>query len=448
MNVSELRQRAGAALARAREIETRIASADEPTAEDRASLDTAIQEASGLFDQVNEHEARAARFAELEARAIAPGPRVGAPLMPHTDASNTRNGKHSYSLIRAIQGELAQREGLGSFVGIERETHDALANQRGKAPAGLLIPWDVECNYRGLRPDQIQYRDLTTTTGAGAVPNIVRPTMVDVLRAKMVLVGMGATVISDMTQPFSLPKTTAAQSGSWVSTEGTPAAAGNPTVGQIPFSYKMVEAKTKLSRQFIMGASVDAERYVVDQLTKAVATTVESGALTGSGTSGQPKGLFSYTSGPSILALGTNGAKPTWANLLTMTGAVDTANAPSDNRAWLFNPTLVSYLQATPKIGTTYPTFILGDQPNVAGYGYASTSLVPNNLTKGTSTGVCSAMAFGSWSELAIALFSGLDLFIDPYSAQPHVNITIAQDVDVNFLHTESFSICVDALTA
>jgi HK97 family phage major capsid protein len=445
MNVTDLRQRAGAALARARALESQISQSEEPTADDKAALDAAIAEANGLCEQVEEAEQRAARFAELEARAKAPGPRVGQPL-PHNDPANTR-GKHSYSLIRAIQGELAMREGRGSFDGIERETHDELARQRGKAPNGLLVPWDAEVNYR-LRADQIQYRDLSTSTGAGAVPNIVRPTMIDVLRARMVTVGLGATVISDMTQPFSLPKTTAAQSAGWVTTEGTTLAAGNPTIGQVPFSYKSVEAKTKLTRQFIAGASVDAERYVVDQLTKAVATTVEAGALTGSGSSGQPKGLFTYTSGDGIgtVALGTNGAAATWANILAVTAAVDTANAPSDSRAWLFNPTTVAFLQGTPKVAG-FPAFLLDSSNQVAGYNYASTSLVPNNLTKGSGTGL-SALAFGSWGELAIALFSGLDLFIDPYSAQPHVNITMAQDVDVNFLHLASFCTVVDLKTS
>ncbi|APW60476.1 phage major capsid protein [Paludisphaera borealis] len=449
MNLTEMRTRANAALARARDLESRIASADEPTAEDRASLDTAIAEATGLFNQVQEDEARSARVRELQARASAPGERVGQPLLPHNDRSNTRGDAHQYSLLRAIRGELAMREGHGSFDGIERETHDTLASLRGKAPTGILIPWDAPLNQRvGL--SGVQYRaDLTTSTGAGAIPTLVRPTLTDLLRARLVLASMGATVISDMTQPFALPKVTAGLAGGWVSTEGTNVAASAPTIGQVPFGYKMVEATTKLSRQFIAGSSLDGERLIADQLVKTVANIVENGAINGSGSSGQPKGLFTYTSGDGIgtLALGANGAAITWAQLTGMTGTVDTANAPGDARAWLINPTTTAFFQSTPKVAG-YPTFMLDSNNTINGYGYGSTSLVSSTITKGTSTSILSALAFGSWSELVIALFSGLDLFIDPYSAQPHVRVTVAQDVDVNFLHLASFVTCQDLKTS
>jgi HK97 family phage major capsid protein len=446
----QLQERFNAALTQAREIRSRIEAADEPTAEDRSALDAAIERGNGLTEEITAEQRREAGYAALEARAAAPAGRQSAPMAPHTDSSNTRGETHQYSLLRAIQGDLAQREGMGRFDGLERETHDHLVSLRGKASAGLMVPWDAPVSRGSLGGVQRRTGQLTTTTGAGAIPLVVRPTMIDLLRARLVLSTLGANVISDMSQPFALPKTTTGMSGSWVSTEGTGVTASNPAVGQVPFGWKSVESATQLTRQFIASSSVSAENYIVDQLVKGVSNTVEQGAITGAGTSGQPKGLLTYTQSDGIsllLALGANGAAITWAQILSMTGAVDTANAPDTNRAWLFNPTTVSYLQGVPKV-TGYPTFILGDSKQVAGYDYASTSNMPSNLTKGTLTAAASALAFGSWSELVIALFSGLDLFIDPYSSQPHVNVKMVQDVDVNFLHLASFATCLDLKTS
>jgi hypothetical protein len=159
--------------------------------------------------------------------------------------------------------------------------------------------------------------------------------------------------------------------------------------------------------------------------------------------------MFSMTNGTDgiyVKAQGTNGAGLTWADILAITGAVDTANAPDDHRSWLFNPATVAYLQGVPKV-TGYPTFILGDNDQVAGYGYGSTSLVPNNLTKGTGTGL-SALAFGAWSDMLLALFTGIDLFVDPFSSQPHVNVTAAQDYDMHLAHPAAWAICTDVLTS
>lgn len=425
---------------------------DEDEDKDGLTEEEALEKIDELLEEYEETEQRlkklqkrSARIANIQSRhseRAAQTDRVGSPITPHTDRSNTRNGRHQYSLMRAIRGQteaiLGQGPGLN---GLELEVHQELASQRGKAPSGVLIPWDA--GVPGL-----QTRNLSTSTGSGAVGMQTIPSMIDVLRARLVLAQLGANLITDQTQPFALPRTTATVVGGHVTTEGTNVAKENPTIGDIEFTYKSIEASTKLTRQFINGASVSAEAYIVDQLTKAVATALENAALNGTGANGQPKGLFKYTTsdGMNVKALGTNGGAGTWKDFVDVTGLVDTANAPIGARGWLVNPTTVAYLQSTPKV-TGHPTFILDDSGLINGYSYASTSLVPNNLTKGTGTDL-SALAFGSWEEMLIALFTGLDLFIDPFSAQPHVNVTVAQDYDVHLAHEASFAIVTDLKTA
>jgi len=84
------------------------------------------------------------------------------------------------------------------------------------------------------------------------------------------------------------------------------------------------------------------------------------------------------------------------------------------------------------------------------GYGVSSTTLVPSDLTKGTSSGVCSAAIFGNFSDLMIGMFGGLDVLVDPYtgSSTGATRVALYQDIDVAVRHAESFAAIKDITTA
>jgi len=87
----------------------------------------------------------------------------------------------------------------------------------------------------------------------------------------------------------------------------------------------------------------------------------------------------------------------------------------------------------------------------VNGYTTAVSNNVPSNLTKGTANAICSAIVFGSdWSDFVMALFGGLDVVVDPYTAAVtgEIVITSNQFVDFGVRHTASFAAMLDALTA
>ena len=93
--------------------------------------------------------------------------------------------------------------------------------------------------------------------------------------------------------------------------------------------------------------------------------------------------------------------------------------------------------------------FILNDSNSILGYGVASSTLVPSDLTKGTSSGVCSAMIFGNFADLMIGMFGGLDVLVDPYTGSSNgaTRIAMFQDVDVAVRHAESFAAILDITT-
>jgi HK97 family phage major capsid protein len=94
--------------------------------------------------------------------------------------------------------------------------------------------------------------------------------------------------------------------------------------------------------------------------------------------------------------------------------------------------------------------FILNDTNTVLGYNVVSTTSVPSDLTKGTSSGVCSAVVFGNFNELLIGMWGGLDVLVDPYSGSAAGTTRIAcfQDIDVAVRHAESFAAIKDVTTA
>jgi len=75
---------------------------------------------------------------------------------------------------------------------------------------------------------------------------------------------------------------------------------------------------------------------------------------------------------------------------------------------------------------------------------------VPSNLTKGTSSGVCSALIVGDFSQLILASWGNSpDVLVDPYSSSSDgtVKIVIFNEIDAAVRHAQSFAITVDYTT-
>jgi hypothetical protein len=76
------------------------------------------------------------------------------------------------------------------------------------------------------------------------------------------------------------------------------------------------------------------------------------------------------------------------------------------------------------------------------GYGCGVSNCVSSALTKGTSSGVASAIFFGNWRDLVIAQWGGLDVQTNPYSLDTtgQIRVTAGQVVDYAVAHPESFT--------
>ena len=84
------------------------------------------------------------------------------------------------------------------------------------------------------------------------------------------------------------------------------------------------------------------------------------------------------------------------------------------------------------------------------GYKAGVTSLVPDNLTKGNQSEVCSAIIFGNWNEMTIGQFGGLDLTVDNITGAKSylVNLILNAFYDVAITRPEAFAAMKDAKCA
>ena len=81
----------------------------------------------------------------------------------------------------------------------------------------------------------------------------------------------------------------------------------------------------------------------------------------------------------------------------------------------------------------TYNGNFGGMTGKIAGYDVLASSSIPSTLDKGTSTGVCSALLFGDFSQVVVGQFGGVDIVVDPYTnaRTGTTSITVNQYVDV-----------------
>lgn len=403
------------------------------TAEETTQFDTLCGEAESRKADIERIERAMALDSEINKRSGNQPGRDDTGNDPSPFGFETRDLK-GYSILRAIRARVEGRP----LDGLEKEVSDEIAKRSGKSANGFFFPTEIAFEKRAL--------DLTA--GAGAKATVTdAANFIELLRDRTVLNALGARILTGLQGDLSLPKQTAGGSSYWV-TEGNAPTASNATIGQVGFTPKTVGATTELSRKFILQSSVSAEQFAREDLAAQLAIAIDKAALAGSGTGAEPTGLLNLSSVPTT-ALGTNGAALTFANLVALETAVANANADLGNLAYVTNSKVRGKLKITDR-GTDTGKYIWADDKTVNGYQTAVTNLMPSNLTKGTSNGVCSAVLFGNWNDLVLGFWGALDITVDPYSSSTTgaVKITALQDCDLKPRHAESFAKIVDALTA
>lgn len=86
----------------------------------------------------------------------------------------------------------------------------------------------------------------------------------------------------------------------------------------------------------------------------------------------------------------------------------------------------------------------------VNGYPSVASNHIPSDLSKGTSTGVCSALIFGDFSQMLINQWGYMDLSVDEFSRKKEglIEVTVNLFMDVVVKQPKAFTVVKDILTA
>ncbi len=360
------------------------------------------------------------------------------------DIGLTKKEVKQYSFLRLIRALANPTDKKAQeAAGYELECSQAVADEMRSAPEGAYIPYDVLS------------RDLTVGgTGSNVVDtSLMTGSFIDMLMNRLAIKQAGAQVLGGLVGDIAVPKQTGGATAYWVG-EGIDVTESTPALGQVGLTPKTIGAFTDLTRKFIKQSSIDAEAFVRRDLARTLALGIDLAAISGDGASDNPTGILN-TSGISLIVGGTDGAAPTWSHIVEHWQKVAVDNADIGSLAFLTNAKVVGKLMTTEKASGT-GQFVCPGFPdangitNFGGMRTLTSNQVPSNLDKGTSTGVCSAIIFGNFSDLLMGQWGTLDINVDASSLSTSggLRVVALQDVDVAVRHAESFAAMKDALTS
>lgn len=326
---------------------------------------------------------------------------------------NKKNTMEQFSLIRSIRNVVDGR-------GQDDATLAMLeAGKNEFAKAGL--------SFRGQLALPMEYRDIKSGSAAeGAeIVGIEKFALLPYLRANSVLLNAGATLLSGLVGDVSIPVLATGATAVWKS-EVDIATAANQGFAEKTMSPKRITSFYDVSKQFLMQDSVGASEMLQADLLAAANDLLEATILgTAAGSATQPAGLF-YS--PTLAFSGTS----TFANLVAMESAVSANNALKNGAKYLIHPSSLGVLKTTQKgSGVGF----IAENATINGYNYLTTTNLPALLSS-------KAGLFGTFSDLIIGNWGGIDLTIDPYSRAIYgqVRIVINLYVDSIIRREASFS--------
>jgi HK97 family phage major capsid protein len=365
---------------------------------------------------------------------------AGLPVGSGVSDGDKRNFS-KFSLIKAINQSRSDK-----FDGIEGEVvqegrREAAETKgidaRGVTIPSMLIQWGSE------------KRDLTVT---GEGTDLVQTTvggLIPLLRPNPIVQSLGAQMLTGLQGDLQLPRHSAAASMAWEG-ENDANAETTPTFDKVDFTPNRVGGYIDLSQKLLRQSSVSMNSWVQNELSTALALEMDATAIYGAGSGNQPTGILNVA-GIGSVAIGTDGGAPTWASIVNTMREVDVDNALMGSVAWLTNPKVKAKLMQTARqTSGVEGNFILQDPYNqLIGYRVGYSTQVPSNLDKGASTGVCSALIFGNFSELYIAQWGGVDLIVDQYTQATSalIRVVINAYMDVQVRHAQSFAAIQDLTT-
>jgi HK97 family phage major capsid protein/HK97 family phage prohead protease len=309
----------------------------------------------------------------------------------------------------------------------ELEACAAAADRSGRSLKGTLIPFDVlSVRNTNTISDTIATSGYTGTGKNLVATNLLSGSFVDALRNKTVLM-QKATVLAGLVGNVDIPKQTTKTSATWIG-EDSSAVQSDVDFGLISLRPKTLAARSEITRRLLNQSSIGVEALVRDDLAKSLALALDYAGFYGDGSSNAPIGI-NATSG--IGFKGFAAANPTFAELVDMETAVALENADVQNMAYVAGAGFRGYAKSTKKFASTGADATIWEAGNMVN-GYEA--ITTNQVAAGD-------VFFGDFSSLICAIFSGVEVIVDPYtnSASGRIRLVSMLDADFGVRRAKSF---------
>ncbi|MBD2694427.1 phage major capsid protein [Anabaena catenula] len=361
----------------------------------------------------------------------------------------SRKEEKAYSIRKAIVASLDRD---WSKAGFERECSEAIAQKLDKATNGFFVP---------VRDLQVPMQRATINTGtASQGGNLVATDLnsgrlIEFLRNRSMVLRMGADIMSGLVGNLDIPTEDGVSNIYWISENGA-VTQSDATFGKVSFRPKTIGVKSAVTRQMLLQTSEDIEARIRRNLSQSIASGIDIAAINGTG-GAMPTGILN-AAGVQTVALGTNGAAPTWASIVALETALSGSNADVGSLGYLTNAKVRGKLKTTIRNPSgTDSTWIWEDSAGsdylvgkLNGYMAGVSNNVPSNLTKGSSGTTLSSIIFGNFQDLMIGEWGILELTTNPYGVgfdAGTVEVRALQTIDIQLARATSFAKIIDAVT-
>jgi len=381
----------------------------------------------------------------------------------------TDKEQRQYNIARAIMATCANIEASASSSGRGGKRENTLEleisteiekNHTRESHGGLFVPYSIR--HIASNPEfEKRFAGLRTRAGldsgaptAGETLKFTEPgEFIQFLYNRMRVKQLGARTLSGLRDNVSYPKQTGRATGSWVGENpGVDVADSALALGAIASAPHTYQSSSSYSRQLLAQAVIDVDSLVREDLARDLALSIDSAAISGSGSSNQPTGILNTSGVQSyVVAADTgNGGAPVWDDIIKMKALLEEANADQlGNGGWLTTPACKSKLKRTAKLGNTIGLPIWDSDEEIDGDLAFSTKQVSETGTKGTGTAL-STLIYGVFATLIIGMWgSGFELVVDPYrlKKQGMIELTTFMLADITPTYPVGFAVATDVIT-
>lgn len=337
---------------------------------------------------------------------------------PVTQLDMSKGDVQRFSLVRAVRA-VANNSWKGAE--FELECTRTIAERVGRDPRGFFVPMDV-LNERTLSVAALG----AGYTAAGGVVGTdhLAGSFIDALRAKAVVMRLGARVLDGLVGDVDIPRLAAGATFGWIA-EDADAADSDPTITSLVMTPKTIAGSVPMTRRLLKQSSPAIDELIISDLTLGAAIAIDRALLQVGGGSA-PIGILGEV-GVSTQAHAVAG-QPTFAEVVGFETAVETANALESNLAYITTPAIKRHCKTT-SIDAGSGIMMWADN-KLNGYTAISTTQIAANQ-----------MVFGDWSNIVVGMWGVLDIMPDTATkaASGGLVLRVFQDVGAGVRQAAAF---------